>query len=459
MSLHFNENSPKSRRSISVSELNHQVRSLLESSFLSLRVSGEISNFARPSSGHWYFTLKDDKAQVRCAMFRNRAQSVNFRPKEGDQVVVTARVSLYEGRGDYQLICERMEEDGVGRLQLAFEQLKQKLATEGLFTQSRKRALPKHPRAVGVITSQTGAAIHDILTVFKRRYPSLPIFLYPTAVQGAEAAEQIVRAIELANRHAQAEVLIVGRGGGSLEDLWPFNEERVARAIAASEIPIVSAVGHEVDISISDLVADLRAPTPSAAAELLSPDQHELLLRLQQTEQALLQRWRWHQQRQQERLLAARNRLRHPGEKIREQIQKSDDLELRLKAAMRRLLSNSRERLSDRQRRLYSQRPERQIRQYRSQLEMLLRRLEKGTGVLLDKRRMSLARAAGQLNAISPLATLERGYALVTDPHGKVVRSSQQLRPGDRVAIRLQQGSAEAQITRTDDPDQHTQRG
>ncbi|MBR9882635.1 MAG: exodeoxyribonuclease VII large subunit, partial [Oceanospirillales bacterium] len=273
---------PSSNRALSVSALNRQVKSLLEHSFLSIQVIGEISNFARPSSGHWYFTLKDAKAQVRCAMFRNSNQRTGFVPREGDEVLVTARVSLYEGRGDYQLICERMEKSGLGQLQQAFDALKAKLDKEGLFDVARKRRLPPHPKHLGVVTSPSGAAIHDILTVLKRRFPGLPVTLYPTAVQGAEAAAQIVSAIELANRHNQCDVLIVGRGGGSLEDLWPFNEESVARAIVASAIPIVSAVGHEVDVSISDLCADQRAATPSAAAELLSPDRPALTLRLSQ---------------------------------------------------------------------------------------------------------------------------------------------------------------------------------
>lgn len=440
-------------KSITVSELNRQAKSLLEHSFMSLRVTGEISNLVRASSGHWYFTLKDDRAQVRCAMFRGRNAQVRFRPQEGTQVLCTAKVSLYEGRGDFQLIVEAMQEDGQGQLQQAFEELKQRLQREGLFAQERKRPIPSHPRTVGVVTSATGAALHDILTAFERRYPGLQVNLYPTLVQGAEAADQIVAAIEMANRHAEADVLIVGRGGGSLEDLWPFNEERVARAIIASTIPIVSAVGHEVDFSISDLVADLRAPTPTAAAELLSPDQRQIQQRLAQLEQGLKRRFDWQIKRQRERLLALRRQMRHPGDKIREQQQRCDELEMRLQRAIQRTFERRQQRLSAAIARLELQSPVRLLGQQREHLKELHQRLSSRINGLIERRRLQLAQKVGRLNAISPLATLERGYSLTQTESGKLVRDADQLQPGSSVRVRLQRGAFNAQVTDTDTGD------
>lgn len=429
-----------SNRALTVSALNRQVKSLLENSFLSIQVIGEISNFARPSSGHWYFTLKDSKAQVRCAMFRGRNLATGFAPKEGDEVILTARVSLYEGRGDYQLICERMEKSGLGRLQQAFEALKAKLAQEGVFDQDRKRPLPTHPKHLGVVTSPTGAAIHDILTVLKRRFPGLPVTLYPTAVQGQEAAQQIVAAIDLANRHATCDVLIVGRGGGSLEDLWPFSEESVARAIMASSIPVVSAVGHEVDISISDLVADQRAATPSAAAELLSPDQQALKLRLQQLQRRLQNRIRWQLDRKRQQLLAARQRLRHPGDKVREHMQALDRLELRLTRATTRHIQLQRSRVEQLQRRLLRVTPMDRIAHHRerlTQIEHLMPRLMQRH---LERSKLRLAQQSGKLHSVSPLATLERGYSILLDDEGQAVTDSAQVSAGDILEARLNKG-------------------
>ncbi|WP_200826816.1 exodeoxyribonuclease VII large subunit [Marinobacterium lutimaris] len=438
-------------RALSVSALNRQVKSLLENSFLSIQVIGEISNFARPSSGHWYFTLKDSKAQVRCAMFRGRNTATGFVPREGDEVVVTARVSLYEGRGDYQLICERMEKSGLGQLQQAFEALKAKLDKEGLFEQSRKRPLPAHPKHLGVVTSPTGAAIHDILTVLKRRFPGLPVTLYPTAVQGQEAAGQIVRAIELANRHASADVLIVGRGGGSLEDLWPFNEEAVARAILDSAIPVVSAVGHEVDVSISDLVADQRAATPSAAAEMLSPDRNALNLRLQQLRRRLLSRMSWQLDKKRQQLNSARQRLRHPGDKVREHMQAVDRLELRLARATNRHIQLQRSRLEQLQRRLQRVTPINRINQHRerlTQIEQLMPRLMQAH---LERSRLRLAQQSGKLQSVSPLATLERGYSILLDSKGQAVSDSTRVNPGDKLEARLHQGRLQCTVDSIDE--------
>jgi exodeoxyribonuclease VII large subunit len=432
---------------LSVSDLNRQVRSLLESSFMMVQVQGEISNFVRPSSGHWYFTLKDDRAQVRCALFRNRNQFLKYRPRDGDQVMVRAKVSLYEGRGEFQLICDYMEESGIGQLQQAFEALKQQLAAEGLFDQTRKLPLPPHPRHLGVITSPSGAAIHDILSVLKRRFPGLPVTLYPTAVQGAEAAPGIVRALEQAQRHGLCDVIILGRGGGSLEDLWPFNDETVARAIHACRIPVVSAVGHETDVSISDFVADLRAPTPSAAAELLTPDQRELQQRLDQARRRLYERLRQQLRQSRERLAALQSRLRHPGERLRERAQRLDELELRLRKAILRLLDDRRSRLQRQQARLVQIRPERQISRMRQQLGSLRQQLQRQMAYLLHDKRLRSAALAGQLNAVSPLATLERGYAIVQDSSGRVIDDASLLNIDDLIETRLAKGRLRSRVT------------
>ncbi len=438
--MHYQTTPPTSARAISVSELNRQVRSLLENSFLLINVEGEISNFVRPSSGHWYFTLKDEQAQVRCAMFRNRNQYLKYQPRNGDHVILRARVSLYEGRGDYQLIGEFIEESGSGALQQAYERLKAQLQQEGLFDSRFKQPLPAHPRHIGIITSPSGAAIHDILTVLKRRFPGLPVSLYPTAVQGAEAAGQICRAIALANRHAACDVLIVGRGGGSLEDLWPFNEESVARAIFASAIPVVSAVGHETDVVISDFVADCRAPTPSAAAEMLSPDQHQLRLRLGQLEQRLLQQMRQRLERRHEQLRHLRRRLRHPGERLRQQAQRLDELELRLRHSLRRQLETRRTRLQFLQARLDNLNPARQLQRHQTQLTQLQQRLQHGIQAQLQRHRLQLQHSAGRLHTVSPLATLERGYAIVQDQAGSVIHDSNQVSVGQPLEARLHRG-------------------
>jgi exodeoxyribonuclease VII large subunit len=443
----MNAQPPSNRTAIAVSELNKQVKSLLENSFLSIRVVGEISNLAKPSSGHWYFTLKDQKAQVRCAMFRGNNLRVAFVPKEGDQVVVTGRVSLYEGRGDYQMICNAMEQDGQGQLQVLFEKLKLKLQAQGLFDADRKKPIPEHPKCIGVITSPTGAAIHDILTVLNRRYPGLPVRLYPTAVQGNEAAAQIVNAIELANREGLADVLIIGRGGGSLEDLWPFNEEAVALSLAHSKIPTVSAVGHEIDFSIADMVADLRAPTPSAAAELLSPNGAEILAKINRAERALKQRFDWLISAKQAQLNSLRQRLRHPGERIREQAQRCDELELRLHSSMNRLMRDKRNQLNQNRNQLGRLNPSKNLTIQHDLVKQLMSRLERLTQAKIDRRTLELAEKAGRLHAISPLATLERGYALATTDQQEVIRDSRQVKAGQSINIRLRKGSIKTTVT------------
>ncbi len=434
------------REVFSVSQLNRRAKQLLETHLPLIWVEGEISNIARPSSGHWYFTLKDDRAQVRCAMFKGRNQRVNFAPQQGQQVLIRARVSLYENRGEYQLIAEHMEEAGHGALQRAFDELKLKLSREGLFDPAHKRALPSLPRHIGVITSPTGAAVRDILTVLKRRFPSIPVTVIPVPVQGKEAAPAIVRALALANRAGLFDVLILGRGGGSLEDLWPFNEEAVARAIFASELPVVSAVGHEVDVTISDFVADLRAPTPSAAAELVVPDASEW----QQQFRAYAQRLSHTMSR---RLLAEKHhlqhlskRLRHPGERLQQQSQRLDGLELRLGRAIQQQLTRQQHRLQNLTLRHRAHNPAPLVRQWRQRIDQLRTRLDRQMQQQLKTKRQRLSEAGRMLHSVSPLSTLERGYAIVSDESGQVVRTAEQLQPGDSMTTRLAKGEVVSRV-------------
>ena len=438
------------REIISVSQLNRRARQLLETHIPLLWVEGELSNVSIPSSGHWYFTLKDDQAQVRCAMFRNRNMLIRFKPQQGQHVLIRARVSLYEGRGDYQIIVEHMEEAGTGALQRAFEQLKNKLSSEGLFDEAYKKALPSLPRHIAVITSPTGAAIHDILSILERRFAGIPVTVIPVAVQGKEAAPQIVRAIDLANRAKRFDVIILARGGGSLEDLWPFNEEIVARAIFASELPIVSGIGHEVDFTIADFVADLRAPTPSAAAELIVPDGDDWLDKFigfeVLLEEAMLRKLRhWHQ-----RLEWLRSRLRHPRQRLEEQAQRLDNLELRLKNQIQKQLVAWRNQLNQLQLRQQAQHPQQRLKNLRERLRMSETRLARAQQQLLGNSKKRLGEAVRMLNTLSPLNTLERGYALVTDAGTqKVITHSSQVKPGDKLHTRFAQGEVISLVEKT----------
>jgi len=430
---------------LTVTQLNRQVRSLLESHFDFLWVEGEVSNFVAPSSGHWYFSLKDSGAQVRCAMFRNRNQRMKFTPENGDHIRLRCRVSLYEGRGEFQLIVEHLEHAGAGALQAAFEKLKAKLLAEGLFDADRKQPLPESVSSLGVITSPTGAAIHDILTVLQRRAPWIAVSVLPVAVQGEGAAAEIAAAIGRANRWQREgkidlDALIVGRGGGSLEDLWAFNEEVVARAIAASDLPVVSAVGHEVDFSIADLVADHRAPTPSAAAELLSPDRRELQQRLQAIEANLVRLIRRKLSTAATELAHLQKRLKHPGHRLREQAQRLDDLEQRLIRAQHNLLQRRRSQLALLESRLQARSPLPRLQQLQRDTERLRQRLEAAINQQLERNRQRLAHLAQMLDSLSPLATLQRGYAIVTDSQGRVVTDASAVAPGDEVEARLAKG-------------------
>lgn len=431
---------------LTVSQLNRQVKFLLESQYPAVPVSGELSNVARPASGHLYFTLKDGNAQVRCAMFRSSLERSSYKPKEGDQVIVRGRVSLYEGRGDYQIIVSSMQPDGEGALQQAFFQLKDRLEKEGLFAPEHKQPLPTHIRTVGVVTSRTGAALHDILTVLKRRFPAMAVILYPVAVQGDEAPGQIVRAIETANRLNQVDALIVGRGGGSLEDLWSFNEEAVARAIFASRLPIVSAVGHEVDVSISDFVADVRAATPSQAAELISPDQNDIRRLLINQRARLARGLDQRLQADRKRLQHARQRLRDPGGLLREWQQRLDERAGRLIRALKASQHSRNQAFKTLTARLRRASPMAQLNNDRRRLEQLDKQLRRLAQQQLPPRRQQLGALASRLNALSPLNTLERGYSITRDEHNTVVQRAEDVSAGQRITTLLRSGKIVSRV-------------
>ena len=434
-------------RALTVSELNHQARHLLESSFMQVWVEGELSGFSRPSSGHWYFSLKDQKCQIRCAMFRGANQRIRTLPREGDQIRIRGKVTLYENRGDFQIIVEHLEPAGLGALQQAFEALKARLQGEGLFDPARKKPIPATPRHIGVVTSPTGAAIHDILTVLKRRCPAIPVTLYPTAVQGQPATADIVQAIARAQQHGLADVLIIGRGGGSLEDLWCFNEEAVARAIAACPIPTVSAVGHEVDVTIADFVADLRAPTPSAAAEKISPDQQDWLRRLTEQQGRLGQSARRLLQRLDNQLGHLSARLRDPRRELLEKAQRMDELELRLNKAIRDRLDQQKQKTDYLLQRMSAQSPRRTLKTVREQTQRLEERLTLTTRHQLRQKDERLQHIAQTLHVVSPLATLGRGYAIVKDDNDRIVRKAGDLETGSQITARLGHGSVSARVT------------
>lgn len=388
---------------LTVSELNQSTQRLLEECFPAVWVEGEISNLVRPTSGHIYFSLKDQKAQIRCAMFKLKAQRVNFELRNGLLIQVLAKVSLYPDRGDYQLIVDRIEMAGDGLLKKAYEELVSKLTKEGLFEERWKKPIPLLPTHIGVVTSPTGAAVQDILSVLKRRFPSIPIIIYPTKVQGAEAMQEINRAIKLANQHQAVDVLILARGGGSLEDLWPFNEEKVARAIFDSHIPIVTGIGHEIDFTIADFVADRRAPTPSAAAELVVPDQNAFLQQLNVLENRLINEITKYCQRLAQRLDWLIKQIRHPGQQIANQLQ---------------------------------------------MLSVLTTRLKNGMAQWLKTKDLALKNAMRALETVSPLATLNRGYAIISlENNDRVVRSVKDVQPKDNIQIRLQDGILRAMLT------------
>ncbi|MCK9533157.1 MAG: exodeoxyribonuclease VII large subunit [Pseudomonas sp.] len=437
------------REVLTVSQLNQRARLLLEDVFPQVWVEGELSNIAKPTSGHVYFTLKDRNAQIRCAIFRQQASRVRELLRDGLLVRVRGRVSLYEGRGDYQMILDSVEAAGDGALRLAFEALKAALHAEGLFAQERKRALPKYPQRIGVITSPTGAVLHDIVSVFARRAPHVQLTLIPSAVQGREATAQVVRALAMAD-NAHYDAIILARGGGSLEDLWCFNEETVARAIAACQTPIVSAIGHETDVSISDFVADVRAPTPSAAAELLAPDHSALLQQLSNTERRLHGRINETLKRKGLQLLHLRQRLRHPRERLEQHAQRLDDLSLRMQRAMHATLQQGQQGLSHLQARVAVQHPAETLSTHQQQLHRLQQRLTRASQLSIQHAQQRLQTLLQTLQVVSPLATLERGYSILsTIDQPQIIRSVHAVQPAQTLQARVADGYITLQVQHT----------
>jgi exodeoxyribonuclease VII large subunit len=433
----------------SVTGLNREVRLLLERGLSVLWVEGEISNLAQPSSGHWYFSLKDRDAQIRCAMFRQRNVHARFPLRNGQQILARGRVSLFEPRGEYQMIVELVEEAGIGVLRREFERLKQTLEAEGLFDAARKRPLPTMPRRIAVVTSPSGAAIRDILHVLARRFPAAQVLLHPTAVQGAAAVPEIVAAIDLVSARAECDVLIVARGGGSLEDLWAFNDEAVARAIVRCSIPVVSGIGHEIDFTIADFVADVRAPTPSGAAEIVVPDAAAWLATLRRLEQRLATAARRQMSDERERLARVLGRLRltHPGVRLAQGTQRLDDLEQRLASALDVNWQRERHRLVELRARLARMSPALHVRDLRARGDALGERLLHAMRERLERTRARLSLAARALDTVSPLATLTRGFAIVTRASdGALVTDAQSVAPGEDVETRVARGSFRARI-------------
>jgi exodeoxyribonuclease VII large subunit len=406
---------------LSVTELNRSVRELLEASVPLLWVGGEISNLTRAASGHWYFSLKDKTAQVRCVMFRSRNAYLDWQPKEGDHVEARALVSLYEARGEFQLTIEALRQAGMGSLFEAFEKLKAKLQAEGLFDPAHKRPLPSHPRQIGIVTSPDAAALRDVLTTLRRRMPSIPVVIYPTPVQGKGSEKLIAAAIRQACIREECDVLIVCRGGGSMEDLWSFNEEIVARAIADCPMPVVSGIGHETDFTIADFVADVRAPTPTAAAELVSPDREVQVRQLLQLQARLTRQMDYLLSDRMQKLDYLARRLIHPGDKIRQRKDELAHLQVRLDTSIIRTLEQAKSRLSP-----------------------LPQRLHRATEQRIDRQSVVLKNIAQSLEHLNPQNVLERGYSLVLMEDGTLVRSSKQLREGDAVELTFAEGQTEA---------------
>jgi exodeoxyribonuclease VII large subunit len=433
----------------SVSRLNREAKLLLESGLGVIWVEGEISNFSRPSSGHWYFTLKDRDAQLRCAMFRQRNALAAFGPREGQLVLARGRVSLYEARGDFQLLVEYLEEAGIGALQRAFTELQSRLAAEGLFAPERKRSLPAVPGRIGVITSPTGAAIRDILHTLAKRFPASEVLIYPVPVQGAAAAPAIVAALDLASARQECDVLILARGGGSLEDLWAFNDERVARAISRCTIPLVTGIGHEVDFTIADFVADVRAPTPTAAAQLVVPDRQVWLVRFVQLQARLLAaaRRQLHDERTRLAVLAGRLAQSHPGARLVQHSQRLDELEQRLNRAMALGAERAATRLQALRTRLGSRSPAAALREFQLRAAAALGRLQGAAQVTLARAQARLELAARALQTVSPLATLARGFAVLTRARdGALINRADMLATGEQFDARLAVGVIRASV-------------
>ncbi len=444
------------RHVYTVAELNREARRAIESSLGVVWVEGEISNLARPASGHMYWSLKDEHAQLRCAMFRQRNRALGFEPQNGQQILARGRVSIYEARGEFQLVIDHAEPAGEGLLRQRFEALKNKLAAEGLFDEARKRALPMLPARIGVVTSPSGAAIRDVLTVLARRFPATAVLIYPTAVQGEAAADEIARALELADRRRECDLLILTRGGGSLEDLWAFNEEVVARALAAAEIPVIVGVGHEIDFTIADFVADRRAPTPSGAAELAVPDGAEWQARVAYLEQRLRGSTDRYLTNRATLAQTLHHRLQraHPGVQLQQAGQRLDDLEVRLRRELLATLSNRGAELAQLDAALRGVAPRVQLARLRERCQRANRSLGEAVAKMLAVRQRRFDIVKRALGAVSPLATLERGYAIATRAaDGSILTDAHAVAVGDDVHIRLHRGALSATVGAVDEPD------
>ena len=440
----------------SVGRLNREVRQLLDHGMPLIWIEAELSNFSRPASGHWYFSLKDRDAQVRCAMFKTRNSLLRFTPGDGQLVLARARVSLYEPRGEYQLIVEHLEDSGIGALRREFDRLRAKLEAEGLFAPQSKRPLPAVPACIGVVTSPTGAAIRDILNVLGRRFPAARVVIYPTAVQGKAAVPELRAAIARASARAECDVLIVARGGGSLEDLWAFNDEDVARALRATPMPVVTGIGHEIDFTIADFVADLRAPTPSGAADLVAPDSAAWRASLAKLSGRFTQSVRLQLRRDRDALAHLAHRLQrtHPGLRLQQGAQRLDELEQRLGGEWRVAISNARARVQALASRLAQHTPTLRLERIARRNALLQARLERGGTQLLESRTARRALASRALHAVSPLATLERGFAIVTRvDDDSLVRAAADTRAGDEIRTRLGRGALRARVLDVFDDD------
>ncbi|MGY8526147.1 exodeoxyribonuclease VII large subunit [Paracidovorax citrulli] len=429
---------------IPVGELNHAIASMLERNFPLTWVRGEISNFTRAASGHWYFSLKDARAQIRCVMFRGRNQYVDFPVREGEAVEVRALVSMYEARGEVQLNVEAMRRAGVGNLYEAFQRLKEKLARDGLFDTARKREIPEHPRTIGIVTSLQAAALRDVLTTLRRRAPHIDVIVYPVPVQGAGAAERIAAMLDRVSERAECDVVILCRGGGSIEDLWSFNEEAVAHAVARCALPIVCGVGHETDFTIADFVADVRAPTPTGAAELVSPDRSHLLSHSRRAGLALAQAMRRQLERREQHLDWLSRRVRSPQAQLRERRAQLDYLSRHLRAGLQDAVLRRRHRVQVLTMRWQALRPDPAAQQRR--LDRLAARMQASNTRQQERAAQHLHRLAGALELLAPQRTLERGYAVMLDSRGKAVRSPSQLRAGAAVEVHLASGVADVGI-------------
>ncbi|MFP7755560.1 exodeoxyribonuclease VII large subunit [Thermodesulfobacteriota bacterium B35] len=445
---------PREPHVYTVAELTSLVREMLESRFPFISVAGEISNLRRPRSGHIYFTLKDDRAQIRAVLFRMQQRYLEREPADGQMVVCRGRITVYEPRGDYQLIVDALDFHGAGALQLAFEQLKKKLAAEGLFDEHLKKAIPPIPAHITLVTSPSGAAVHDFLRVASSRYPATRIGVYPVAVQGDTAADEMVAALERINESLATDVIVLCRGGGSIEDLWAFNEERLARAIHASRLPVVSAVGHEIDFTIADFAADLRAPTPSAAAEMLLPDGRELWQRVAGAHERLARAMRERLQRLQEQLVFLRRRLGTMGHPLESLALRLDHASLSLERAMLGFLESREHSLAAWSGRLEQKSPAARLELHRQRLAALRQRLLLAGPALVDARGRELARLAALLEAVSPLSTLARGYAIVRKeerPAGMILTDSREVRAGDRLEVLLHRGRLHCTVESTEE--------